>query len=99
MHTPIVNVLYSTGDNPCDSNECTHLCLLSVTDVRGYSCACPLGYEIDPDNENDCISKYIYTHDTVSLYNTVSLGQFVVIMISCATLTLYNFIFYLFILQ
>ena len=67
MHTPIVNVLYSTGDNPCDSNECTHLCLLSVTDVRGYSCACPLGYEIDPDNENDCISKYIYTHDTVSI--------------------------------
>ncbi|CAI8033001.1 Low-density lipoprotein receptor-related protein 6, partial [Geodia barretti] len=36
-----------SAENPCEENNCTHLCLLSVTDPRGYSCACPLGYELD----------------------------------------------------
>ena len=36
--------------NPCDANGnggCSHLCLLSSTDSRGYSCACPDEMNLD----------------------------------------------------
>ena len=36
--------------NPCDANSnggCSHLCLLSSTDSRGYSCACPDEMNLD----------------------------------------------------
>ena len=55
---------FSAVDNPCEDNECTHLCLLSATDGRGYSCGCPLGFELDTNNI-DCIGKsttHTHTH-------------------------------------
>uniref|UniRef100_A0A4W3HU78 Low-density lipoprotein receptor-related protein 2 n=1 Tax=Callorhinchus milii TaxID=7868 RepID=A0A4W3HU78_CALMI len=35
--------------NPCASNPCSHLCLLSATGPRFYSCACPSGWKLMSD--------------------------------------------------
>ena len=42
--------------NPCHSNNggCSHFCLLSAVDSRGYSCSCPEGMILDDDQSN-CI--------------------------------------------
>lgn len=52
-------VLYILGENPCAVNNggCAHLCLLSVSDVRNYTCACHSGTELHPNN-HDCIGMY-----------------------------------------
>lgn len=38
--------------NPCNrtTNRCSHICLLSSSDTRGFSCACEEGIELDQDN-------------------------------------------------
>ena len=48
-----------TALNPCGNNNggCTHLCLLSSTDSRGYSCACHNGTVLHQD-QLQCIGKY-----------------------------------------
>lgn len=42
--------------NPCAINngECSHFCLLSATNPRGYSCDCPVGMVLS-DNTLTCI--------------------------------------------
>ncbi|XP_059178824.1 low-density lipoprotein receptor-related protein 2-like isoform X2 [Physella acuta] len=35
-----------TGTNPCQNDHCSHLCLLSPRPT-GYSCACPIGMQLD----------------------------------------------------
>ena len=44
-----------TGVNPCATNNggCAHLCLLSNTDHRNYTCAC------HSRNGRDCIGKIL----------------------------------------
>jgi hypothetical protein len=37
------------GDNPCENSTCSHICVLSSTDDRGYVCLCPEGYTLAPD--------------------------------------------------
>ena len=46
------------GVNPCAINNggCAHLCLLSNTDQRNYTCACHTGTQLD-QNGHDCIGK------------------------------------------
>ena len=43
--------LYTPGNNPCRVNNggCSHLCLLSATDSRGYACACHIGFTLNSD--------------------------------------------------
>ena len=40
--------------NPCGINNggCSHLCLLSAVDSRGYSCDCPNGMRLSIDKRN-----------------------------------------------
>ena len=47
-----------TAPNKCDNNNgnCSHLCLLSVTDPRGFTCACPEGMSLEA-NMLSCIGK------------------------------------------
>uniref|UniRef100_A0A8C0IK70 Low-density lipoprotein receptor-related protein 2 n=1 Tax=Chelonoidis abingdonii TaxID=106734 RepID=A0A8C0IK70_CHEAB len=40
------------GINSCASSSCSHLCLLSSSGPRFYSCACPSGWTLSPDNVN-----------------------------------------------
>ncbi|XP_063285770.1 low-density lipoprotein receptor-related protein 2 [Pelobates fuscus] len=40
------------GVNPCASNPCTHLCLLSPSGPKFYSCACPSGWTLSSDLMN-----------------------------------------------
>uniref|UniRef100_A0A4W4GUH3 Low-density lipoprotein receptor-related protein 2 n=1 Tax=Electrophorus electricus TaxID=8005 RepID=A0A4W4GUH3_ELEEL len=37
------------GDNPCAVSPCTHICLLSASGPRFYSCACPSGWILAAD--------------------------------------------------
>ncbi|XP_048340432.1 low-density lipoprotein receptor-related protein 2 [Sphaerodactylus townsendi] len=41
-----------SGTNSCASSSCSHLCLLSSLGPRFYSCACPSGWTLSPDNVN-----------------------------------------------
>ena len=45
-------------ENPCEENNggCSHLCLLSAIDPRGYSCACPDGIELDSSGRS-CVCE------------------------------------------
>uniref|UniRef100_A0A2C9KAN0 EGF-like domain-containing protein n=1 Tax=Biomphalaria glabrata TaxID=6526 RepID=A0A2C9KAN0_BIOGL len=40
-----------TGTNPCEVAKCSHLCLLSPRPT-GYSCACPVGMQLDGTAHN-----------------------------------------------
>ncbi|KAG8559732.1 hypothetical protein GDO81_017431 [Engystomops pustulosus] len=40
------------GLNPCASNPCSHLCLLSSSSSKFYSCACPSGSSLMADSVN-----------------------------------------------
>uniref|UniRef100_A0A8U8BUY5 Low-density lipoprotein receptor-related protein 2 n=1 Tax=Geospiza parvula TaxID=87175 RepID=A0A8U8BUY5_GEOPR len=42
------------GINSCASSPCSHLCLLSSSGPLFFSCACPSGWILSPDNRN-CI--------------------------------------------
>ncbi|XP_069081387.1 low-density lipoprotein receptor-related protein 2 [Pleurodeles waltl] len=42
----------SPGVNVCASSSCSHLCLLSSSGPRFYSCACPSGWSLDTDSVN-----------------------------------------------
>ncbi|KAF7989294.1 hypothetical protein HCN44_007968 [Aphidius gifuensis] len=53
VHHPVLQQLY---DNPCDNATCQHLCLLSPSDKRGYSCKCLVGYKLIVDSGN-CIEE------------------------------------------
>ena len=35
--------------NPCDSDVCSHICLLSSSNSSGYQCLCPRGFELQSD--------------------------------------------------
>ncbi|XP_074098383.1 low-density lipoprotein receptor-related protein megalin isoform X1 [Cotesia typhae] len=43
VHHP---VLQPITQNPCANASCDHLCLLSASDPRGYSCKCLSGYKL-----------------------------------------------------
>ncbi|KAM8806535.1 low-density lipoprotein receptor-related protein 2 [Eudromia elegans] len=38
--------------NSCSSSPCSHLCLLSPSGPLFFSCACPSGWTLSPDNRN-----------------------------------------------
>ncbi|NXN98396.1 LRP2 protein, partial [Rhinopomastus cyanomelas] len=40
------------GINPCVASPCSHLCLLSSSGPLFFSCACPSGWTLSPDNRN-----------------------------------------------
>lgn len=42
--------------SPClvNNGNCSHLCLLSSTDSRGYTCACPTGIKLLEDDDKTC---------------------------------------------
>uniref|UniRef100_A0A803V497 Low-density lipoprotein receptor-related protein 2 n=1 Tax=Ficedula albicollis TaxID=59894 RepID=A0A803V497_FICAL len=40
------------GINSCASSPCSHLCLLSSSGPLFFSCACPSGWILSPDNRN-----------------------------------------------
>ncbi|XP_069472259.1 low-density lipoprotein receptor-related protein 2 isoform X2 [Ambystoma mexicanum] len=40
------------GSNPCAASPCSHLCLLSSSGPRFYSCTCPSGWSLDTDSVN-----------------------------------------------
>lgn len=42
--------------NPCDTAECSTLCLLSPVEPNGYKCACPDNYKLAQDNKT-CIEN------------------------------------------
>ncbi|XP_022104410.1 low-density lipoprotein receptor-related protein 2-like isoform X2 [Acanthaster planci] len=39
-----------SGPNPCSSNPCSHLCVLSSKESTGYSCLCPVGQTLQADD-------------------------------------------------
>ncbi len=49
--TSCFDVFFPAGYNPCDprSSPCTHICLLSASGPRFYSCACPSGWTLAAD--------------------------------------------------
>ena len=51
--------------NPCelDNGNCSHLCLLSVEEEAGFSCACPNGYQMIPGSTQQCVGESL--RDTV----------------------------------
>ena len=56
----ILLCVFVLDSNPCDNNNgsCSHLCLLSAVDPRGYSCHCPHGMRLD-DDEKGCIGTAV----------------------------------------
>ena len=48
-------------ENPCSHNNsgCSQLCLLSSADSSKTSCACALGYKLQPDGRS-CKSEYVH---------------------------------------
>ena len=52
-------IIIIIGENPCAINNggCAHLCLLSLSDERNYTCACHTGAELHP-NSHDCIGMH-----------------------------------------
>lgn len=57
--------MYAGITNFCDNSSCEHLCCLSATDRRGYSCMCNDGFRLDNDGSS-CISEFL--HQNVVLY-------------------------------
>ena len=55
-HCPI------SASNPCENNNggCSHLCLLSSTDPRGFSCVCPDEMTLHNDNITCSQSKLFF---------------------------------------
>ena len=49
----LISTCMYIDSNPCDSNNggCSHLCLLSAVDPRGYSCHCPHGMRLHNDEK------------------------------------------------
>nr|QYY47503.1 vitellogenin receptor-1 [Pardosa pseudoannulata] len=47
-------VLTSKASNPCWSNDCSHMCLMSPS--KEYSCACPHGFALSNDQKT-CIKE------------------------------------------
>ena len=59
--TAIITHCIYIGINPCATNNggCAHLCLLSNTDRRNYTCSCYGGTQLH-QNGHDCIGKIHY---------------------------------------
>ena len=56
----LVNDAYFlAGQNPCgsDNGGCSHLCLLSAVDPRGFSCDCPDEMTLEEDGQNCTYSR------------------------------------------
>ncbi len=72
-----VQLIFS-GLSQCDSQRCSHLCLLS-NNSRGYLCACPTGMKLD-DTDHNCqsglllVSLFFQTGKIISVW---SLNTFV----------------------
>lgn len=45
-------LFFFSGINSCASSPCSHLCLLSSSGPLFFSCACPSGWMLSPDNRN-----------------------------------------------
>ena len=60
MHTHHIKFCTAIGENPCAINNggCAHLCLLSFSDDRNYTCSCHSGAELHPNN-HDCIGMSV----------------------------------------
>ncbi|XP_055493679.1 LOW QUALITY PROTEIN: low-density lipoprotein receptor-related protein 2a [Leucoraja erinacea] len=52
--TAVHSVRQPPAGNPCASKSCSHLCLLSASAPRFYSCVCPSGWKLMEDLEH-CI--------------------------------------------
>ena len=48
----------TADENPCSASGCSHICILSSYDVRGFTCACEEGVEL---LEDQLTCKGIYT--------------------------------------
>ena len=92
MHTLTANVLlvwinhdnYDTiGSNPCGTTNggCSHFCLLSAVDPRGYSCDCPEGMVLGDD-----LANCIFQNGTTSVlsFSNTPLGN--LMTMSCCDL-------------
>ena len=67
---------FLAGQNPCgiDNGGCSHLCLLSAVDPRGFSCACPDGIALQEDRQNCtvlCMSDWLETTSVVKFINVL----------------------------
>ena len=64
------------GSNPCGTTNggCSHFCLLSAVDPRGYSCDCPEGMVLG-DDMADCILQSGTTSVTVISSSNTPLGN------------------------
>ena len=52
LEVQVACVAIVPGENPCENSTCSHICLLSSSDQRGYVCVCPEGYRLAPDYFN-----------------------------------------------
>ena len=57
IHMQYLTTFYLADTNFCENSSCAHMCLLSATDSRGYSCMCRNGYSLDSNGEN-CTCKF-----------------------------------------
>ena len=53
INIQISNTACNTDYNPCDiiNGGCSHFCLLSAVDPRGYTCDCPDGMVLGNDKQ------------------------------------------------
>uniref|UniRef100_A0A8C9EZD8 EGF-like domain-containing protein n=1 Tax=Pavo cristatus TaxID=9049 RepID=A0A8C9EZD8_PAVCR len=57
--TLLINLFFFLGINSCASSPCSHLCLLSSSGPLFFSCACPSGWMLSPDNRNCMRGKVV----------------------------------------
>ena len=48
-----------TGNNSCQMNNCSHICLMTRENELGYSCACPYGFGLET-NGFECKGTHTY---------------------------------------
>ena len=61
---------FCAGDNPCHSHNggCSHLCLLSSTEMSGYHCACPDRLVLGVDG-HVCLANGTVLYHDISNFN------------------------------
>ena len=57
LYSSLYALSLHTAENPCETNNCSHICLLSNLE-DGFSCACAEGYGIESDGRS-CKSMLI----------------------------------------
>ena len=59
--------------NPCPGG-CSHLCLLSINDPRGYTCSCPDGMSLAEDQRSCIMEEGILLYSNVEAFYMIGVN-------------------------